>query len=95
MLSERRQVLLEPTARSRCGPDSHGMTARRQFLQGMVVYAGFALGFLSATFAIVFGIPILLPKFEGSQGVGLSPSTIVCLGACTSWPSASALVAGS
>ncbi len=54
----------------------------------MVVHAGFALGFLSVIFAILFGIPMLLPKFEGNNGVGLSPLTIVCLGACTSWQSA-------
>ena len=88
MLTERRQVLHEATVRLRFGPESHGMAARRQLLQAMVVHAGFALGFLSATFAIVLGIPIILPKFEGSQGVGSLPSTIVCLGACTSWQSA-------
>ncbi len=68
------------------------MTARRQ---AMMVHAGFALGFLTATFAMLLGVPMLLPKFEGSNGVGLSPSTILCLGACTSWQSPSPLVAGS
>lgn len=78
MLSERQQVFHGPTVRSWCGPGRHGMTARRQ---AMVVHAGFALGFLLVNLAILFGIPMLLPKFEGGNRVGLLPSTTVCLGA--------------
>ena len=85
MLSEAAQVYHGPTVTSWCGPERQGMTARRQ---AMVEYVGFALGFLSAIFAILLGIPMLLEKIEGSNGVSLSALTIVCLGACTSWQSA-------
>ena len=73
-LTERRQLFDGPPVRSSYRPVRQAMTPRRQ---AMVVHAEFALGFFSAIVAILFGIPMLSPKFEGSSGVGLSPSTFI------------------